>query len=665
MKWASFLRFLGISSSTGETYPDGNYLGTLNNKEVTVYNTTQPLYRLVYDHHVEGIRLLNVQAIKKNKRHINAVMVLSKAQGDNEYKILIKPGDRPASLKNRTQKLLCVVKNDYKIKACNSTDSTSTYTMDWSIKPFVNGYKIKDSATKSCLVRDTDNGILKIESCSTSTPEQRFDMLEVADDPYKSLYLGPGQLLSYEMQSAGDGGSLPSWMINGLAGGSDKPSHNPNNPNDNHGYGESGNPYEGEWNNSPGPDYWNSRQPWNGPNRWQNSPPAPNNQPWMGGRDGQNGQNGTNWQNGNNGQNGQNWNNGQNWHNGHYNGNNWSGHNYNGQNWHNYNGNNGNTGYNGQYNGHYNGYNGHGSNNYNRQDGYNGHYNGNNWNRHGSNNYNGNNGTGWNGPNHNYNGMNGPNGHNGNNWDRPNYNGNNGHNGNNGNNGPNWPNHNGHNSNNLPGLPGMNNPNHIINLNDLGNNIVRLKEIVKTLKTFCTEAFSDFGLCAQSGNMSAMSPEQIQDLIRKYMHPDQIRKLMDNYDKNRKSRYRRDIHEGGYERHYGDSETGRLKRRIIHRRHIPVDRYGPGYSGYRKSGYDSTDGDGRYRDRRHLGRHRGREMGHPLECYSMDDPGCRDHSYTDRSDEYRNYHRPSRAYNRHYSRIYPEHRIERHRVHDY
>ncbi|KAH9385360.1 uncharacterized protein NEMAJ01_0256 [Nematocida major] len=583
MKWASFLRFLGISSSTGETYPDGNYLSTLNNKEVTIYNTSQPTYRLIYDHHVTGVRLLNLQAIKKNKQHINAIMVLSKTSGENEYKILIKPGSQPASLKNKRQKILCASKSDYMIRACNADTNTSSYTLTWRIKPFVNGYKIKDSDSGSCLVRSTDNGVLKLESCGNSTVEHRFDMIEVADDPYKALYLSPGQLLEYEMRSGG-GGNLPSWMTDGSAGADPSESDRNNNRGDGlDGYGNGG-----YWQNphgtSPSWDY--NRQPWNGPRDPHDGLSGPNNQPWMGGHG-----NGNGWSNNGNGNgwgnNGNGWNNngnghGNGWGNG--NGNGWSNNgNGNGNGWGNGNGNG--WGHNGNGNGWGNNGNGWGNGNGHGNGWGNG--NGNGW----SNNGNGH-GNGW-----------GSGGGNGNGW---------GNNGNGGgmNNGPGW----GNGLNGLiggrPGAVGR----HVINLRDLGNNIESLKDIVKTLKSFCNETFSELGLCGQtSDSMSNMSPQQLQDMIMKHVQQAGMQGAPGFGD----SSYGGRGHMRHDQRRHGPPDDG------YHDRGHPHDRDYPERGHYSDRGHPH-DRDyperGHYSDRGHRDRPSRGHMGHgPRRRRSLDD----------------------------------------------
>ncbi|EHY66330.1 hypothetical protein NERG_01026 [Nematocida ausubeli] len=525
MKWSSFLRFLGISSGVGETYPDANYVGTLDKKEVTIYNTSQPTYRLVYDHHVQGIRFLNLQAIKKNKKHINAIMVLSKTSGTDRYKILIKPGDRRASLSDKTQKLLCVVKSDYKVTACKADSSSSSYTMEWKITPFVNGYKIQDVDTESCLVRETDNGILSIVSCSKSTPEHRFDMLEVADDPYKHLYLSGSQLLAYEMQgSGGAGGSLPDWMMNGLAGGGTHESPNNdgsgggnggwNSPYHHDGYGQNGNPNDPS---SMQPYYGYNRHPWNGPFGPPHGLSGPNNQYWPSNNGcAPGGNNGGYNPNGNGGYGpGSNGGYRPGGHNGGYspNGHN-GGYGPGGNGGYGPGGNNG--GYNPNGNGGYGpggsgGYNPNGNGGYG-PDGNNGGYNPNGNGGYGGYNPNGNGGYGPGGHNGGY----GPGGNGGHNNGYGNGNNNGYGPGNGGGYGPGG--HNGGYNPNGNGMAGMfNRRSAVIDLHDLGNNIGMLKNIVKTLKTFCNESFSDLGVCSPSNNISNMDPEQLRNLIKQHM----------------------------------------------------------------------------------------------------------------------------------------------------
>ncbi|EIJ88796.1 hypothetical protein NEPAR06_0702 [Nematocida parisii] len=659
MKWSSFLRFLGISSGVGETYPDANYVGTLDKKEVTIYNTSQPTYRLIYDHHVQGIRFLNLQAIKKNKQHINAIMVLSKTGGGGDtYKILIKPGDRRASLKNKTQKLLCVVRNDYKVTACKADSSPSAYTMEWQIKPFVNGYKLQDKDSQYCLVRTTDNGILTMESCSKSTPEHRFDMLEVADDPYKHLYLSGSQLLAYEMQgSGGGGGSLPEWMMNGLAGTGNSHGPPPDEqghtwPHQNDGYGKNGNPNDPSSMNS----HWghNNRQPWNGSNTPTNGLYGPGNQYWPN-KPGANGYNpycpptannngnGPGFNNGNNGWGGNNGNHNNGYGPGSNNGNNngpWGGNNGNGNGYGpGFNNNNGWAG-NGNHN---HGGNGWGGNNGSNNNGYGPGFNNGNNNGPWSGN-NGNNG-GWGGNNGNSGGWGGSNGNNGG-WG-----GNNGNNGygpgaSNGNNGP-WRGNQFH--NNM--IAAMNRGKGVIDLHDLGNNIGKLKDIVKTLKSFCNESFSEFGICAPSNNISSMSPNELQKLIKQHMEQ-AYQKPPSEYSPNNTHAHRNNAPHDEYSRyHQQDGINSHHQRHPMHPHR------------YRHPRHDENIEEHGPRHRRHaVYRH---TSPRPKRPYISDDNQDSDYENCDYVDKTMNKHRKPRIKHDKYGRklkCYPLHDLDEARL---
>jgi len=217
MSWAGFLKLLGITSTVSQSYPDGNYVSTLNRRDVSIYNTLQPTYRLLYDHQAKGIRLLNVQAIKKNKKHINAVMVLEKTSLPDEYYMMIKPRHAQESTSNPNQLMVCMQKSDYAVLPCKESSDSKTWVKKWRIKAFTNGYKIKDAENGWCIERDNANGLLKMSTCSNTTLEHRFDMIEVKDDPYKRLYLGPAELIAYEMSAVEGSSQLPQWMINGLS----------------------------------------------------------------------------------------------------------------------------------------------------------------------------------------------------------------------------------------------------------------------------------------------------------------------------------------------------------------------------------------------------------------------------------------------------------------
>ncbi|KAI5191467.1 hypothetical protein NECID01_1461 [Nematocida sp. AWRm77] len=247
MSFANFLRLLGIGSSAAQVfYTGGDYLSSLNKKDITIYGTLQPTYRLIYNHESNVIRLLNIQAIKKKKEHINGVMVLEKTSADNEYYLLVKPRHSKASTSNPSQIMACFKKADNAVVPCVE-DSGSGFVKKWKIEPLTNGYRIKDSENGWCMARESSEGHVKVQTCNESSLEQRFDMLEVKDDPYKNLYLSGAEAMEYELSGMDPSFKLPPWMggESPHSPGPPPPGHIPGYGKDTYPEGSHGPPYPG------------------------------------------------------------------------------------------------------------------------------------------------------------------------------------------------------------------------------------------------------------------------------------------------------------------------------------------------------------------------------------------------------------------------------------
>lgn len=218
MSWAGFLRLLGIATTASHRYPKGNYLKNIHEKEVTIYSTMQPMHRLAYDHETENIYILNLASIRYNKDNIHTVLVMHKTYIINEYKILIKPKNGRASTDNPRQKILCINKSSYKVVPCEIKGDDKGYIKDWKVHASTTGFKIRDANSEWCMMRENSMGIITLQACKNSNLEERFDMMEIKDDPYKRMYLKPEEEIAYTLSELDPAARLPTWMINGLAG---------------------------------------------------------------------------------------------------------------------------------------------------------------------------------------------------------------------------------------------------------------------------------------------------------------------------------------------------------------------------------------------------------------------------------------------------------------
>ncbi|OAG32162.1 hypothetical protein NEDG_02081 [Nematocida displodere] len=246
MSWAGFLRFLGISSSAyNYSYPQSNYITYLKMKDVSFYNTYQSTYRIAYDHKNNVVRFINLESIQNNKKNINTVLSLKKLSAEYQYEILIKPRNRPASTTDKEQMYVCTSRSDYSVVPCARDAGSKKYSKEWSIKPLESGYKIKDAKSKYCMKRAGIDGNITLVSCNDTEKEQRFDMISVKYDPYRSMYLSPAENMFYEMQSLNEGedgngpfGDMEGMLGGMLGGGNSSPPQQHTRPG--HGYGEDG-----------------------------------------------------------------------------------------------------------------------------------------------------------------------------------------------------------------------------------------------------------------------------------------------------------------------------------------------------------------------------------------------------------------------------------------
>lgn len=218
MSWAGFLRLLGIATSSTDRYPQGNYITNMYEKEVTIYNTIQPMHRIAYDHQTQSIYVLNLESIKHNKDHVHTVLALHKTYLTDQYNIMIKPKNRRAVISSPGQKVLCVNKSNYKVVPCEMKVDIKGYIRNWKIHASTSGFKIRDAENEWCMIRENSMGIIALHSCSNTLLEERFDMMEVKDDPYKRMYLTTEEEIQYSISGLDPSGRLPTWMVNGLTG---------------------------------------------------------------------------------------------------------------------------------------------------------------------------------------------------------------------------------------------------------------------------------------------------------------------------------------------------------------------------------------------------------------------------------------------------------------
>lgn len=157
-----------------------NYLESLVGKDVTIYPSAYPSYRMVYNNNTVTMRILNTASILQHKSQIGLAMRLNKEDG--LYLLEIKP-----SFKGMTESLF-VCRTSIAVIPCRPTDPQFP-DRKWEIQRSSNGYSIKLRGTGQCMQRATTEGHIHTRDCSSSADEQKFDFFLPKNDPvYKEMH---------------------------------------------------------------------------------------------------------------------------------------------------------------------------------------------------------------------------------------------------------------------------------------------------------------------------------------------------------------------------------------------------------------------------------------------------------------------------------------------
>jgi hypothetical protein len=202
MSWLYILLFL--STSCGKT-AHGNYLESIVGKKLTIYSSSFPNDRLVFDKEGYTLRMLNKESIRAQKAAVGmSVEILQ--EGPNKFRMRL--GEV-----NGVEVYICLWRT-HAVSPCTKNDNND-YAWYWEIDRQINGFQIKAVGQDRCVQQKTAEGHVEGTACR-DIPGQKFDFVELEkDEIYRDIFTGG--------ESRADSPDGPGRRGSGMPGGSNGP----------------------------------------------------------------------------------------------------------------------------------------------------------------------------------------------------------------------------------------------------------------------------------------------------------------------------------------------------------------------------------------------------------------------------------------------------------